>query len=174
MLIRWNRFNIYLLAAVTLSFLCGCQSAAHKRKKQASTLELHMESRADASEQNTEAKILRDHPITLTIAKEPFLNEANVKSAKVVDVPGGFELQIEFDQHGTWVLEAETAENLGKHIAVLAQFGEELKQTRWLGAPMIHHRMAGGVLAFTPDATREEAEAIALGLNNIAKKVQLD
>jgi len=174
MLISWNRFNTYLLAACALACLCGCQSAAHKRKKQVTTLELHMESRADSSGQNTQAKILRDHPITITIQKEPFLTEAYVKAAKVVDVPGGFELRIEFDQHGTWTMEITTAENLGKRIAVVSQFGDQLKQLRWLGAPVIHHRISDGVLTFTPDATREEAEAIALGLNNLAKKVQLD
>src|SRR5262249_18555296 len=34
MLIRWNRFNINLLAAIVLVCVCGCQTAAHKRKKQ--------------------------------------------------------------------------------------------------------------------------------------------
>jgi hypothetical protein len=45
-----------------------------------------------------------------------------------------------------------------------------LKDCRWLAAPVISHRIGDGVLVFTPDATREEAEEIALGLNNVAKK----
>ena len=175
MLIRWKCFNTYLLVALAMAGLCGCSSAEHKRKKEVSTLELHMQVRADPSERSTEAKILRDHPITFTIEKAPFLTEAYVKSAKVVDVTGGFELRIEFDQHGTWLLEQVTAENVGRHTAVLSQFGDKMKETRWLAAPMTHRRIADGVLTFTPDATREEAEEIALGLNNLAKKVhQLD
>ena len=46
-----------------------------------------------------------------------------------------------------------------------------MKDYRWLAAPVISHRISDGVLVFTPDATREEAEEIALGLNNVSKKV---
>ena len=56
-------------------------------------------------------------------------------------------------------------------IAIFSQFGEEMKDYRWLAAPVINRRISDGVLVFTPDATREEAEEIALGLNNVAKKV---
>jgi hypothetical protein len=37
---------------------------------------------------------------------------------------------------------------------------------------MIARRLTDGVLVFTPNATREEADEIALGLNNVAKKVK--
>ena len=45
-----------------------------------------------------------------------------------------------------------------------------MAEGRWLAAPRINKRIADGVLVFTPDATREEAEQIALGLNNLAQK----
>ena len=41
---------------------------------------------------------------------------------------------------------------------------------RWLGAPRVTHRIKDGVLIFTPDTDREEAEQIVLGLNNLAEK----
>jgi preprotein translocase subunit SecD len=177
MMIRLNRFNTYLCVILALAMTCGCQTAESKRKKQVSTLEFHLEVRPDAresSERNIEAKILRDHPITITVQKAPFLSEAYIKEVKVIEVTGGFALRVQFDKHGTWLLEEFTAENLGKRIAVLSQFGDQLKETRWLAAPMTSHRIPDGVLTFTPDATREEAEQIALGLNNVAKKVQAD
>ena len=85
---------------------------------------------------------------------------------------GGFALRIQFDHAGTALFEQCTAANLGRRIAVFSQFGEKLKDIRWLAAPMITHRITDGVFIFTPDATREECEEIALGLNNVAKKVQ--
>jgi len=174
MMIRMNRFNLYLLLAVALAFAGGCQTPERKRKRAASTLELHLETRPDGTERNTVAKIVRDNPIEITVQKSPFLTEAYVKEAKVIDARGGFALRIQFDRHGTWMLEAYTAENPGKRIAVLSQFGDNLKETRWLAAPMTTHRIGDGVLTFTPDTTREEAEQIALGLNNVAKRVQAD
>jgi preprotein translocase subunit SecD len=108
----------------------------------------------------------------VNVDKTPFLNESNVSGAKVVDVVGGFALRIQFDHAGTAMLEQYTVANRGRKIAVLSQFGEELKNLRWLAAPFISRRITDGVLLFTPDATREEAEEIALGLNNVVKKTQ--
>jgi preprotein translocase subunit SecD len=85
---------------------------------------------------------------------------------------GGFVLRIQFDQSGTVMLEQCTAANRGRKIAIFSQFGEKIKDYRWLAAPVINRKISDGVLAFTPDATREEAEEIALGLNNVAKKVR--
>ena len=50
------------------------------------------------------------------------------------------------------------------------QFGEKGKQSRWLAAPQFTRLISNGILQFTPDASREETEEIAKGLNNIAKK----
>jgi hypothetical protein len=37
---------------------------------------------------------------------------------------------------------------------------------------MTNKRISDGVLVFTPDASREEADRIVLGLNNVAKEAQ--
>jgi preprotein translocase subunit SecD len=120
------------------------------------------------------AEVYRDSPIRFTIDKNPFLTEANVKSAKVIDVTGGFALEIEFDRQGSWLLEQYTS-NRGKHILVASQFfnpGEEkINLGRWLAAPQINTHITDGRFSFTPDATREEADRIAQGLNNVAKKL---
>jgi len=47
-----------------------------------------------------------------------------------------------------------------------------LKNERWLAAPVISRRIPDGVLVFTPDASRAEADDIVLGLNNIAREVE--
>jgi len=110
----------------------------------------------------------------MQVQNEPFITELQVSSAKVVDALGGFDLQIQFNREGTWMLQQYSANNRGKHFAIFTQFGENGKEARWLGAPEFSRMMTGGLIQFTPDASREEADAIALGLNNAAKKNEAD
>ena len=57
-------------------------------------------------------------------------------------------------------------------MPIFCQFGEKLGKARWLAAPVISRRNSNGLLVFTPDADREEAAEIELGLNNLARKTQ--
>jgi hypothetical protein len=88
--------------------------------------------------------------------------------AIVVDVPGGSEIALKFDRKGRWILEQNTTPFKGRHLAIYAQFGD----TRWIAAPLITHSISDGVLKFTPDASREEADRIVLGLQSIAEEVK--
>ena len=54
----------------------------------------------------------------------------------------------------------------GKRIAVLARWDET---ARWLAAPRMEKRITNGVLMFTPDASRAEAERLAQALNKTVK-----
>jgi preprotein translocase subunit SecD len=173
MKISWCRFNIYLAVALAAAAMCGCSTSPEsKAKKQLSTLRLHMEVSRDASTTSQRVPIYRERPFMINVEAMPFLNESNVSGAKVIDVVGGFALSIQFDHAGAAMLEQATTANRGRKIAVFSQFGEELKSLRWLAAPLISRRIADGVFVFTPDANREEAEEIARGLNNVAKKTR--
>jgi hypothetical protein len=66
------------------------------------------------------------------------------------------------------LLDGATSANHNRRVAVFARWPEG----RWLASPMIHKRIADGVLTFTPDCTREEAVRIVRGLNNVAKKIK--
>jgi preprotein translocase subunit SecD len=174
MMIRLQRFNTYLLvtAAVAAVAVCGCQSTDQKLPKSLlSTLRLHLQASFDGSKTNESVPVYREKPVWVTVEQMPFVTEANVSSASVVDGVGGYVLRIQFDHDGTILLEECTAANRGRKMAIFSQFGKEIKDYRWLAAPMINHRITDGILVFTPDATREEAEEIALGLNNVSKKV---
>jgi hypothetical protein len=172
MMIRGMRFNINLLLAVAITVACGCQSSSEKTSKsQLSTLRLHLESGSDPTKSSQSIPVYREKPVWLKVQKEPFLTEANVAMASVVDEVGGYVLRIQFDRDGTVLLEECTTGNRGKKIAIFSQFAPKLKDYRWLAAPVITHRISDGILVFTPDATREEAVEIALGLNNVAKKI---
>src|SRR5262249_31107448 len=136
------------------------------------TLRVHVEVIPDMTEFSTKASIFRESPVTVTVDKSPFLEEGNVSEAKIIDSPGGgFQLEIHFDQHGTWMLEQYTTTNPGKHFAVFSEWGHNLKESRWLGAPIINRRISNGILIFTPDASREEAESIVKGLNYLVEKM---
>jgi preprotein translocase subunit SecD len=179
MLIRGNGFNLYLILALVLVTAAGCKSPESKKKslekKVLSTLRVHLEARPDPMGRTETADVYRASPIKFTIDKEPFLTEASVKEAKVTEVTGGFALQIQFDRQGGLLLEQYTSANRTKHLIISSQFvnpGEEkINQGRWLAAPQIKTHITDGLLIFTPDATKEEAQRIALGLNHVAEKL---
>src|SRR5262249_47979971 len=106
--------------------------------------------------------------IYLNIEKEAFLYEADIAHAEVVDEPGGFAIRLQFDDRGTKMIEAVSVYNGGRHYAIFCKFSE----ARWLAAPLFSGPIRGGSITFTPDATRDEAERIVRGLNNVAKKTQ--
>ena len=171
-----KRFNTYLCLAAAMAMVCGCQSLETKRKKQFSTLRVHLEANRDTADRNQVVSISRANPVSVNVQKSPFLTEGDVKEAKVVEAVGGFALRLQCDRRGSWLLEQYSTDNLGKHFAIFSQFASppegKLNQGRWLAAPRINQRVTNGVLSFTPDATREETEQIALGLNNVAKKLK--
>ena len=174
MMICGNRFNIYLAVGVALILACGCRTEEGKKKHVESTLRLHLEALPDTTGHTESISVLREHPVPITIEKSAFLSEAQVAESKVVEGTGGFALSIKFNRQGGWLLEQYTAANHGKRIAVFSAFcanpDAKLNEGRWLAAPVINKRIADATLTFTPDATREEAEAIALGLHNVAEK----
>jgi preprotein translocase subunit SecD len=176
MKIRVNRFNIYFVLAVALAGLCGCHTAEGQHKKQLARLGLYLEVNPDTTGRSEEVPIFRENPVMMNVQKQPFLTEANIKVAKVIQVVGGFALSVQYDREGALLLEQFTAANRGKHLAVFSQWtrppDDKLNKGRWLAAPKISSHISDGFIAFTPDATQEEAEQIALGLNNLARKLE--
>jgi len=174
MKIQRASFNTYLvLAMLLISSLCGAAENEKKQdepnqKKQASTLKLFLEVNQNMADHGQQVPLFRAKPVTVNVEKEPFLSEGNVDQASVLDQDGVVLIKVQFDKRGTWLLENMTASNPGKRIAIFSQFSEG----RWLAAPLITRRVGDGVLIFTPDANRQEAERIVRGLNNVAAKVK--
>ena len=165
-----NRFNIYLLLTLATAMVCGCRTHKHDKDKQLATFRVHLQASADSPSRNSKAEIYRASPVEMDIEKDAFLSEAHVAKARVVEVPGGFDVQVQLNREGTWLLQEYSASNPGKHYAIFSQFGEKGKESRWLAAPQFGNVMSDGLIQFTPDASREEADQIVIGLNNIAKK----
>jgi hypothetical protein len=165
-------FNIYLLLFLMgISFGCNTphesKTAEEKKKaKEASTLRLYLEE-PHAGDHSGGVPIYRQSPIMISVDREPFLTEADLQSASVIDVRGGFQIRAQFNGHATLLLENVTVSHKGQRIAIESFFGE----MRWLGAPVITHRISNGEIVFTPDATREESERIVRGLSNVVAKI---
>jgi len=167
----WMRhFNLYFaLAAALALFAVGCKT--DKKDKIFSAMRIHMEvSRMTAT--GTTISVIRSNPVLVSVARDPILTESDVYGARLIDAQGGFALQISFDEQSTWILEQYTAGNPGKHFAIFGQWSDSTNDARWLAAPLITHHISDGVLTFTPDMSRAEAEQLVLGLNNDAKKLQ--
>ncbi|MBA4148096.1 MAG: hypothetical protein H0X66_08260 [Verrucomicrobia bacterium] len=170
-----SRFNIILLLLCCSAFT-ACQTTKQnpeetalrkKYKNEKTLLQLHLGGAANSSGRSIE--IYRQKPIYVSVDPIPFLDWRNITDGRLVEDQSGFAIQLQFDAHGTFVLDTLTTANRGKPIAILAITGTE---QRWLGAPLIHQRNASGFLTFTPDATREETERMIYGIRNVAERVR--
>jgi hypothetical protein len=164
-----QRFNLYLALVTVLALICGCQT--HKKKEQLAALRIHLQANPNEVGATQTISVLRSTPVTVTIGHDPILTEANILAARVIDTPGGFAIEVQFDESASLMLEQYSAANPGRHFVIFGQWGEKLVNGRWLAAPLITRRISNGELAFTPDISREEADQLVLGLNNIAAKV---
>jgi hypothetical protein len=175
MMIVRNRFNTYFAIFLGLFFAAGCHTAP-KEPKCVATLRVHIQVDPQPMDFSREVPIYRAKPVLVPVDRSPFLTEANVKSAEIVDVPGGgFSLQIEFGRQGKWLLEQYTTTNPGRRMAIFSAFTDgKITEERWLGAPRIVKRIGDGKLVFAPDATREEVEIIVSALNAQAEKNKED
>jgi SecD-like export protein len=165
-----RRFNVYFAVMAALALVCGCQSA---KDKMTAVLRIHFETAAGGPPGTSQTiSVLRSDPVAVTIEPDPILTEASIIEAKVADVAGGFAIELKFDETTAWMLEQYTSANPGRHFVIFGQWSDKLKDGRWLAAPLITHRITNGVLSFTPDCSRDEADRLVLGLNNSAKKIR--
>ena len=164
-----SRFNTNLFLLAVALFI-GCKTTEERSQERAiTTFRLHLETNPSGTGSDA---IIEIAGAQLNVNNSPFLDETSVTNAAVVGTrDGGFAIQIQYDRHGTLVLNTVTTEYRGRHFAIFTQFGPgKLEQKRWLGAPYIGSLITGGVLIFTPNSTRAEAEQMVQGLNNVAKR----
>lgn len=160
-------FNIYLLLLIPLIPLLGCKSNPWK-KKDLTTLRFYLEVNPDGTDRNGPVSVYRHDPIYINVQKAPFLKEGHVEKALVVDTPGGFEIHLELARKGRLILEQFSTAYRGKRAAIYCV----TEEARFIAAPVFRKTITDGTFVFTPDATREEADRIVLGLNNIAEKIR--
>ncbi len=163
-----RRFNLYFWPAALL-LVSGCalwESANHP----VAALRVHIEGGPGASGASETVSVIRSHPVAVTIAGNALLSESDVIAARLIESGNNFVIELQFDEIAGWALEQYTAVSPGKHLVIFGQWGKKPEESRWLAAPFINRRVAGGMLIFTPDMSREEAEKFIKGLGYAAKE----
>ncbi len=138
-----------------------------KPEKQATTIEFRSET-PSIGMGTGRIKVFRAHPVTLNVEKNAFVDGGFVEQARLIDGLAGPMIYIKFTTQGALRLQMATVTRPGRRIAIYARWTEG----RWLGAPLITKPLEDGEILFTPDATRDEAERIVRGLNNVAIKLE--
>lgn len=173
-----GRFNTFL--TLVLGFLTwGCDTTpkgkqVREEKKEVAALRIHLEANEDAPGAKT-VSVLRSSPVQLSVERDALLDERDIKSARLMETPGGFLIVIECTFHGRMSLEAGSVTRMGRHMAIASTWATgdgEHTDTRWLAAPVFRQALRDGVFSFTPDCSLEEARHIVRGLNNVAVKLE--
>jgi preprotein translocase subunit SecD len=169
MMLLLPRFNIILTMLLLLTV--GCKSTEEKKKaKEASFLRFHIESNIDGTRHNSQVTIYRAAPMILGVEVNAALDEGFMDKVELVTVDefGNYAIKVSFNEQGAKRLDYLTSSYKGRRLAIQARWTE----TRWLAAPLITQRITNGNFIFTPDASREEAERIVAGLNNVIAKLK--
>ena len=88
-----NRFNIYLLLTLATAMALRLPHAQTRQGQRARHVPRASRGQCGISLAHSKAHIYRASPVEMDIEKDPFLTEAHVATARVVEVPGGFDLQ---------------------------------------------------------------------------------
>ena len=163
-------FKHYLLAlSIAAGLGLGCKTGKNKKPgENYALINIYLEQNNDGTKFSKRVSVYRADPDIFYVNSKPFLDTADLERVSLMNVIGGFALQFQFNRHGTAVLESYTTSSKGKRMAIFCQFTD----SRVLAAPMITARKTTGILRFTPDCTREEAEKIVNGLTTAIKEIE--
>lgn len=171
------RFNTYFCVVASLLLLTACATTENpkdmgnkKKGKEQALIRLHLETNPDGTAYTTTIKVPRGESRGINVEVNAFLDSGSLLEAALIETDqfGGYAIRLQFNQHGIFALDTVSSSNRGRRVAILGVFGD----TRWLAAPVMNRRISNGLLQFTPDVTREEAQYIVLGLNNVAAKLK--
>jgi hypothetical protein len=196
---RLHSFNIFLLTLLAV-VTGGCQ-AMHMggldMSQEYSTLRIYLESAKGGSSGGNMVLVTRAK-IPMYVNPEPFLTEDDLAKATLVDnADGTYDIRVQFNDHGALVLDMNTSSSPGRSLIIFSQWpprgwSEPKNQKEadaqktaeadpakprakgWLSAVLIRKGMTEGSFQFTPDASRQEAERIVRGLNNMVKTINKD
>jgi hypothetical protein len=170
MKISASAFNTFLLALFVLGCASGKTEEEKKKDKEVTTMRFHLESNAYAPDQTAAVAVGRGPLMYVRASKDWFLNEGDVERATLLentDNMGGWAIAIQFNGHGTLVLDSITTRYRNSRVVIWTRADE----ARFIAAPRMPYRITNGLFKFTPDTTHEEAERIVRGLNNVAKQM---
>jgi hypothetical protein len=182
--------------AKTADSKSGKPAKSKTSRKEWSTISLHAQVNPDGTTFTIPAAVYRASPVKFHVQSSPFLNEGNIAQAEIIqnqilqpvrdaagniigsevaEDPSSFSIRLTLDRQGGLLLENITTAYRSSRILVHSSWADPNEpQGRWLAAVFVSSRITDGKFIFTPDATREEAERIVRGLNNIAAKLRTE
>lgn len=160
-----------VVAGVTLLLLVGGCAGVWPRKRASVHLRFHLESAVMDPAHTVSVGVGRDSGLFVVVEGRPFLDESNVLDLSVVDQFGGFSFKVLFDRRGTWLLEQASTTHRGRRCVIYCEFTHSgTNISRWIAAPVLTGRIADGVLIFTPDLTRSEADALVKAVQPVIRR----
>lgn len=145
-----------------------------KKEKPMAMIRFFAEVTDDGTVQKVE--VIRSFPQKFPIMREPFMDERDVARATLLETAdGGFVIRVDATPHGRQAMEMATVAINGRHVVIFCQWnvdGQKQPEARWLGAPLVRTPLHNGSIVFSADCTREEAQRIVDGLNNVAVKLK--
>jgi hypothetical protein len=102
-----RRFNIFFALALAVAVASGCKTgkSAEKNSDKISVLRVHLQANQNTVGATVPVTLLRSNPVSVTIAHDPILTETSVVAARVIDTPGGFAIEVQFDETTSLMLE---------------------------------------------------------------------
>ncbi|HUI05786.1 MAG TPA: hypothetical protein VL486_02150 [Verrucomicrobiae bacterium] len=149
-----------LSIALAAGAVTGC--ALFQRHDQ-TTVQIHEQVSSALPAEN---KLIVDIPkADLKLAVSPFatLSERDVHAASLYDTAGGKEILLQFDVHGTFVLDECTTRNRGQYLVTFIN-------NRPVAAWLVNQRILNGQFLIEGDFSDEEARQVVDALNRMAKK----
>ncbi len=156
-----SRINLNLLL-IAILFGAGCQTSKRVKAEDATHIFIFMETHSGLGEMARKVDIDGPNGGTMYIGASPVLNDVHIEEASAHDTAdGSVAIQLQLNRQGKRILENMSGAYRGKRLAVSASFPE----LRWLCCVRMDKLMSDGHLTFFPNASPEECDRIAKGMN---------
>ncbi len=158
-------FMVGLLVA--LIFTTGCLHNQKKKDKKDASLRIFLQT-SPVMPENLRYQILFDKPnITFWVKSLPELTEQDVASAETVSTGGGLQIKLQFNHHGSFILEQLTGSNRGKYLAVVID-------AHPVAPILIQEIYRNGELIFTPNLTDLQTTDVITRLQHTLSVIRRD
>lgn len=144
---------------VVVMFAAACVTHSKKKSEERVTLQIHLQTNPAMPESYRRQIIFQKPPITFWVNSVAELTEHDLADVATVPSPGGLQIKLQFNQHGSFVFEQLTGGNRGRYLAVLIN-------AQPVAVIRIRESRSDGQLIFTPNLTDPQIETIVTNLQH--------
>lgn len=154
-----NRILTWVLPALAL-VVGGCQA-----DKQFTRMGIHLQTPAQLPETQRTIVVVPNPPLSIAVGRFPEVREVDLESAQAVKTDTRKQLILQFNRHGTIVIENFTTERRGELYVLTLN-------TVPIAAPAIREPIRDGRLVIDVDIPDADLDKIVEGLNASAKEAK--